>query len=332
MDTQGIQQASPQSAQHAKIPAGAKNFALYFITFALLYTVAINFGAAIFYLINKIIPLVGAYDNGYYSASALRFNLAYMIIGGPIFLFLAARVRKEAARDEVVRFSGIRRWLTYITLIVTALVVICDLIALVNNLLSGETTLRFILKAITVLLIAASIFFYYLRDIQTLKQEADGTQQSSSALARIYFYASSVGLLLVIILGITQLEAPGKVRLRRQDDVRIQHLSELESQVNFYAQTSQSLPADLSMVSLRDDVKIDPVSGAPYEYRMTGATTFELCATFETSNKTTKEAEPYYYGSPWLHDAGRTCFQRNITQLLNQKGSVPPFPQQLQGY
>jgi len=320
-----MQQTSPQSMQHAKIPAGAKNFALYFITFALLYTVAINFGAAIFAFINKMIPLVGAYDNGYYSASALRFNLASIIIGGPIFLFLAARVRKEAARDEVVRFSGIRRWLTYITLIVTALVVIGDLIALVNNLLSGETTLRFILKALTVLLIAASIFFYYLRDIQALKQEAEGTQQSSSILARIYFYASSALLLLVIIIGIMQLEAPGQVRLRRQDDVRVQHLSELESQVNFYAQTNQALPADLSMVVLRDDVKVDPITGVPYEYRVTGTMTFELCATFETSNKTADVTEPYpaYYGSPWLHDAGKTCFQRNITQLLNQK-VLPP--------
>ena len=325
METQGLQQTAPQSTQHSKVPAGAKNFALYFITFALLYTVAINFGAAIFHFINKMIPLVGAYGNGYYSAAALRFNLASMIIGGPIFLFLATRVRKEAARDEVVRFSGIRRWLTYITLIVTALIVIGDLIALVNNLLSGETTLRFILKALTVLLIAASIFYYYLRDIQAMKQEVEGGKPSSSALARIYFYATSVVLLLVIIIGITQIEAPGQVRLRKQDDVRIQHLSELESQVNFYAQTNQSLPADLSMVTLRDDAKLDPVTGVPYEYRVTGATTFELCATFETSNKTGSDAEPYpqyYYGSPWLHDAGATCFQRNITQILNQK--VPP--------
>src|SRR3989344_2724472 len=124
-----------QTPEQHKTPQGAKNFFYYFLTFALLYTVAINFGGAIFDFINKAFPLAGEYGAGRFSNSLLRFHLASLIIASPFFLWLSRKVYKEALQNEALRLSGIRRWLTYITLIIAALIVIGDLIALVNNLL-----------------------------------------------------------------------------------------------------------------------------------------------------------------------------------------------------
>lgn len=72
--------------------------------------------------------------------------------------------------DPARRASRVRRQLTYLTLFVAAAFIIGDLIALLNDLLSGELTVRLALKVLVVGAIAASLFLYYLRDLR-LHQE-----------------------------------------------------------------------------------------------------------------------------------------------------------------
>jgi hypothetical protein len=60
----------------------------------------------------------------------------------------------------------VRRWLTYLTLFVAAVVLIVDLITLVDNVLGGEVTVRFVLKVLVAGLIAGTIFGYYLWDLR----------------------------------------------------------------------------------------------------------------------------------------------------------------------
>ena len=75
-------------------------------------------------------------------------------------------------RDEPAkRASRIRRWLTYLTLFISAVVVIGDVIVVLNDLLGGDLTLRFTLKALVIGSIAASAFLYYLRDLRADEQE-----------------------------------------------------------------------------------------------------------------------------------------------------------------
>ena len=305
-----------QAPEQNKSPQGAKNFFMYFLTFALLYTVAINFGGIIFDFINKTLPLAGEFGRSSFSNSALRFHLASLIIASPIFLLLSRKVYREALRNEMLRLSGIRRWLTYITLIVAALIVIGDLIALVNNLLGGETTLRFILKALTVLAIAGAIFYYYLNDIKSLKHTAE-TPTQKLPLSKAYFTASSVLILLVIIIGIFMIESPAVQRLRKQDSARLNNLTELQQGVFNHWNINGSLPEALGDLQLREGVSEDPLTGEPYTYTILSTSTFELCATFETSNKE-KNADVGFFGPDWLHDSGRSCFTRNAESVFDK--------------
>ena len=59
-----------------------------------------------------------------------------------------------------------RRWLTYVTLLLAAGIVIGDLIALLYNVLGGELSTRFLLKVLVVGAIAGTIFAYYLTDLR----------------------------------------------------------------------------------------------------------------------------------------------------------------------
>jgi len=79
----------------------------------------------------------------------------------PVFLFTAWRTGKEVAADPTRRNSALRKWLTYMTLLVAAIALVTDGITLIYNVLSGELTLRFILKVLVVAAIASAVFAYY---------------------------------------------------------------------------------------------------------------------------------------------------------------------------
>ena len=64
-----------------------------------------------------------------------------------------------------------RKWLTYLTLFIGASVLLGDVIALVNGVLKGDPTLRFLLKCLVVGAIAGTAFAYYLADLRQDERE-----------------------------------------------------------------------------------------------------------------------------------------------------------------
>ena len=58
--------------------------------------------------------------------------------------------------------SGVRRWLTYIALLLASATVIGDLVTFLSYFLRGDLTTRFVLKVVTVFVIAGGVFWYYL--------------------------------------------------------------------------------------------------------------------------------------------------------------------------
>lgn len=150
----------------------AREAFLYLVLFLTLYISAFSTGSLLFDYINRFFPDA---LNNYYSldasAQSIRNATASLIITFPLFLFVSHLLRKAIQRDPEKRSSKVRKWLTYLTLFVAAGVIIGDLITLVSNLLSGELSTRFVLKVITVLLIAGTIFGYYLWDLRQEEEE-----------------------------------------------------------------------------------------------------------------------------------------------------------------
>lgn len=145
----------------------AREAFVYLVLFLGLYLSSWSVGAVVFNVIDRVFPdPLTAY--GYVSDSSLRFALSMLIVGFPIFLSLSFATNRWMRQDPDKRSSKIRKWLTYVTLFVAAGVIIGALVSLLYNLLGGELTTRFVLKALTVLAIAGLVFGYYLWD---LKQE-----------------------------------------------------------------------------------------------------------------------------------------------------------------
>lgn len=148
----------------------AREAFIYLISFITLYITAFSFSALLFAFIDKAFPDQLSFGKTFYS-SGLRTAIASIIVAFPLYLFLMWQLSKAAIRDPERRKSMVRKWLTYLTLVIAAAIIIGDLIAILANLLGGEISARFILKALTILTITGSIFGYYLWDLQKEEKE-----------------------------------------------------------------------------------------------------------------------------------------------------------------
>ncbi len=142
-----------------------KDFFLHLLSMLTLYASAISFTVIIFQLVNLWIPdVLERYYSEESARGLIRGGLSFLIIVFPVYLFTAWALAKSYKKDKERRKLWIRRWLVYFTLFVAAVIIIGSLVVLVNTFLNGEVTLRFILKLLTVLFVAGSIFGYYLWD------------------------------------------------------------------------------------------------------------------------------------------------------------------------
>jgi len=151
----------------------AREAFLYLVLFLTLYISSFSFGTILFQFVNQWLPDLVS-NPSYYTQTieAIRAATASLIITFPIFVFISYLLGKAMRKDPEKRSSKVRKWLTYITLFIAAGIIIGDLITVVTGLLAGELTMRFILKALIVLVIAATIFGYYLWSLRQEEKES----------------------------------------------------------------------------------------------------------------------------------------------------------------
>jgi Domain of unknown function (DUF5671) len=158
-----------------KKSGSAKDAFLYLFCFATLATWTIALGSILFTLIERWFPdpLIQQrfYRGVYYEVAD---SLACVIIAFPIYLFVTRAILRELRLHPEKLESSVRKWLTYIALLIAAGVVIGDLITFLTYFLRGEMTSTFVAKVATVLLIAGGVFWYYLGSLR----RADSAEMS----------------------------------------------------------------------------------------------------------------------------------------------------------
>lgn len=122
-----------------------------------------------------------------------------------------------------------------------------------------------------------------------------------------------------IVGGLILTGPPSEERLRTLDRRRSDQINQLTNAVDSFYNNKGYLPATIN--TLQEDqtsyayingATIDPATQAPYEYRVTSSSTFEICGTFDTDTNTSQNRlnpnvpESPIYPSP--HTAGRVCF------------------------
>jgi hypothetical protein len=136
------------------------------LLFTTLYLVAFHLGSLLFQFINQAFPDPASTVPERHFRESARFSIAALAVASPVFLYMSRLTSRAIDADASKRASPVRRWLTYLTLFVAACVLIGDVTSLVHGVLGGDLTARFVLKVLTVGVIAGTVFWYYLSDLR----------------------------------------------------------------------------------------------------------------------------------------------------------------------
>ena len=280
--------------------------------------VSLSAGMIIFQIINKTIADDLTLAPGGFSQEVLRFAISAIVIAGPIYFAMMWLINKNLLGGRLERESGVRKWLTYFILLVSAVVMIGWFIATVGNFLNGEFTVKFILKSLTSILISALIFSFYFYDI---KRE---DVSKNNNIIRIYFYGSIAVTAIALVSAFFFIDSPLKVRDQKYDQAIINKFEQIDNAINAYYGENQKLPASLndllsggSTYYILDKEITDPTTGQAFVYKINGKDFYELCATFKTSNKNT-DIDTYiggYNNKLWLHDVGYQCLKQRVATI-----------------
>jgi hypothetical protein len=143
----------------------AKDAFLYLLSFATLATWAVGLGQVIFTLIDQHIkdPVnFNPYSNSSYQMAD---SLACIIVAFPVYLLTMYFITREVRAHPEKLDSNVRKWLTYIALLIAAGIVVGDLITFLTFFLRGALTTPFICKVATTFVIAGGIFWYYMSSL-----------------------------------------------------------------------------------------------------------------------------------------------------------------------
>ncbi len=246
--------------------------------------------------------------NGFVIGSISR-ELASIIVAFPAFIWATRSILRDQMENPDKAESAVRRWVSNIGLLLTALVFLGDLIAFVTSLLQGELTTRFALRCLVVLVLAGAVFLYYSRGL--------GKSRTLPPIMWHRMFAGCAGLAMVLTLGFGfwSTGSPSSVRVLNEDNRRVRDLYDLTVQIENkrYSGGLQGPPASLADVALTAS---DPFSGQAYEYRRLDGERYQVCAEFRAASPTASGPPALF----WAHPAGRKCFDISFAR------SAPPPP------
>lgn len=297
-----------------------RDFFLHLLSIVALYGAAVSFLTLVFQYLNIALP--DAADIGsFYAENArgmMRWAIAMLFVIYPVYLFTMHFLKREYTRVPEKRDAKIRKWLTYFTLFVAALIVIGNFVALIFNFLEGEITMRFLLKVLAMVFVAGSVFGYYFGEIRA--------EKNNEKIVWLKWFPWGVTAVIVAMLVTSAFSvgSPAEGRMRKFDERRVQDLQVIQSQIVNYWMNARVLPSELSKIENTAGgfiVPKDPETNISYEYTKTDELIFSLCAEFKTEALSLIAEKPYYgIEENWNHEMGRVCFERTINPELYPKG------------
>lgn len=249
---------------------------------------------------------------------SVTWQMASVAVAFPIFAMIMRMTLSEATQSPERLESGVRRWLTYIALFLTASGVLCDLIVFLNSFLQGGLTTRFVLKVLTILVICGATFVYYLSSLRWGRNSEFCVAKKQSL---VFGLSSLVVIAVAFCTGLSLAGTPSIQRHLEADKRRIDDLQQLASSVYSWRRQSMSRAQSKGMPLLLTDAvggdnsrTLDPETKRPYRYVPVGGTRYQLCAAFAGSNGD-EIPTPLF----WRHEARQTCFTFDAQRL-------PPWP------
>lgn len=294
----------------------AKDAFLHLLSAAMIYLSVIAFITMWWQIINFLAPdKLNPQGIGSGIYMTLIWATSAIVVAFPVHVLVSWIIGKDLRSNPAKREAGVRKWLWYITLFVSAVTMVIDLVSLIFNFLRGDLTTQFFLKSIVILIVAGAVFGYFLWDLRKKEKAADMPKKIAWIVGAVIFAS--------IIYGFSLMGSPAKQRDLRFDEQRVSELRQIQNNAANYWQQKKVLPKDLNELSVIGyGIPKDPETGKFYEYAVTGELSFKVCADFKTvlSAEAVSENTPYYYTQAglttvpqyWVHGAARACFDTAI--------------------
>ena len=308
-----------------------KDFFLWAGAMVAFYWSVIAFIFLIFDYINYTFPNALTYYPVDPYQGGISYEMASIIVLLPLYMVLMRTIRADMSRDASRKEIWVRRWALILTLFVAGVAIAVDLITLLTTFLNGEAlTTAFLLKVLVIFLVAAGVFMHFIADLRgywdmfPLRKRSVGVGVAVLAVA-------------AIIAGFFIVGTPAQARLARFDAQKVSDLQNIQSQITYYWQAKQKLPAvitDLNNSLSYDSLPVDMQTGESYVYQAIGALSFKLCATFNAQSRgnqnTYSQTRAVMPAAPmpaqekaalsvkdmpqdnWQHESGQVCFDRTI--------------------
>ena len=95
-------------------------------------------------------------NTGTYLREDIAWQVALILVSFPLFMVVHALIQRELARRPELYYSAVRRWLTYIALVLTAIPILIDAAYTVQQLIVGQLTIHFFLDTLGLMVSAAA--------------------------------------------------------------------------------------------------------------------------------------------------------------------------------
>lgn len=294
----------------------AKHFVLQLGSLASLYLSLSFLLVLLFGIINLMYP---DQAEGFYAvegaASSVRLGIAMVLVFFPTYLLLTRRVNALRRQEATSTYLTLTKWLIYLSLLIGGAVLLGDLAAVIMGFLEGELTTRFILKALAVLIVVGSAFYYYLLDAQ-------GYWIKNEQLSKMYGMGAGLLALLIVGYGFMYIETPTEVREGNLDGKQVQDLVDIQSRIEGFIITNERLPENLNELPKIGALPGAPAGRAAYRYAKTDKG-FQLCAQFAERSKPMEFNGPGAFEDGaliknawvWEHEAGDYCFDRVVGNM-----------------
>lgn len=298
----GIGLALPAKARRIEYARDAFMYLLAFLTLGIWTT-------ALVWLANALIDRVlrnsletGAFMQSF--RSEVAGELASLLVAFPIFLGVSRSIVREVRRRPEALDSGVRKWLTYIALVIAAGILLADAVWFLQSFLRGDLTARFVLKSAVLFLVAGGVFWYYLGSVR-VELAAAGRDRSFGVVSTAIVCAA-------LFAGFFGIGTPLQERRIASDERRVADLQYIARQIyeDRARASRRTLPRNLQALGPHVDSERtrDPVTQKAYTYNPGKGNSYALCADFITDTR----GEP---GTDfWQHPASRKCFQLNANQ------------------
>jgi Domain of unknown function (DUF5671) len=291
----------------------ARDAFLYLLSFSTLATWTAALGSMLFQFIDHWFP--DAVSRSYVDLrSAVTWQMASAAVAFPIYLLAMRMILREATAQPERLESGVRKWLTYLALLGTAGAMICDLTWFLDYFLTGELTVRFVLKAADVMAICGFVFAYY---IGSLRWNRSADMERAKFRSVLFAAGATLAVAAAFLIGLGVAGTPSQQRRIEADRKRVEDLRNVAYAIQRrHGQDPQAtLPATLADLKLPTPRLADPETNAPYEYRRGAGNSYELCANF-SAESSADGAREYYPSNLWAHGKGRSCFALDASKAV----------------